>query len=134
MKQLLIYTDGGVINNPGKSAIGVIIGNREYGKSLGISTNNIAEYQAVIFALQKVKQLYSKEQLKDIKIIVNSDSQLMVNQINGKYKVVNEGLKSLFFELWNLKLDFPNIKFNFIPREQNERADTIVQRILMLVQ
>lgn len=127
---LLIFTDGGARNNPGPAAFGVVIGNKEYAQYLGETTNNIAEYQAIIFALKKAKQLLGKEQLKKTEVILHSDSQLVVNQINGKYKILEPELQPLFIQVWNLKLDFPYLKFVYIPREQNKRADGLVNKIL----
>jgi ribonuclease HI len=127
---LNIYTDGGSRGNPGPSAIGVVIGNKEYGEYLGITTNNVAEYKAVIFALKKVRHLLGKDKLKKTKIIVNLDSELVANQLNGRYKILEPELQPLFIEIWNLKFDFPNLTFKHIPREENKRADKIVNEVL----
>ena len=127
---LNIYTDGGSRGNPGPSAIGVVIGNKEYGEYLGITTNNVAEYKAVIFALKKVRHLLGKDKLKKTKIIVNLDSELVANQLNGHYKILEPELQPLFIEIWNLKFDFPNLTFKHIPREENKRADKIVNEVL----
>lgn len=128
--QLIIFTDGGSRNNPGPAAIGVVIGNKEYAKYLGEASNNVAEYQAVIFALEKAKHLLGKQKLKNTEVIVNLDSELVANQLNGKYKILEPELQSLFIKVWNLKFDFPKLKFNYIPREQNKRADQLVNEIL----
>ncbi|MGB9763249.1 MAG: ribonuclease HI family protein [Minisyncoccia bacterium] len=131
MQEVLnIYTDGGSRGNPGPAAIGVVISNKEYGEYIGKTTNNVAEYKAVIFALKKVKHLLGKEKLKKTQIIVNLDSELVVNQLNGRYKILEPELQPLFIEVWNLKFDFPQIIFQHIPREKNIRADRIVNEIL----
>ncbi|NMB92278.1 MAG: ribonuclease HI family protein [Parcubacteria group bacterium] len=129
-KQLLVYTDGGSRGNPGPAAIGVVIGDKEYAEFLGETSNNVAEYQAVIFALKKIKHLLGREKLKNTEVIINIDSELIVNQLNGHYKVMEPELQLLFMEIWNLKFDFPKLVFNYIPREKNSRADKLVNEAL----
>jgi len=126
----MIFTDGGARNNPGPAAIGVVIGDKEYAEYLGETTNNVAEYQAVIFALKKTKHLVGKDKLKNTKVVVNLDSELVANQLNGKYKILEPDLQPLFLEIWNLKFDFPNLVFQHIPREKNKRADRLVNEAL----
>lgn len=128
--QLIIFTDGGSRNNPGPAAIGVVIGNKEYAEYLGETTNNVAEYQAVIFALKKAKHILGKEKLKNTKIIINLDSELVTNQLNGKYKILEPNLQPLFIEIWNLKFDFPYLIFQYISREKNKIADRLVNEVL----
>lgn len=128
--QLIIFTDGGSRNNPGPAAIGVVIGNKEYAEYLGETTNNVAEYQAVIFALKKAKHILGKEKLKNTKVIINLDSELVANQLNGKYKILEPNLQPLFIEIWNLKFDFPDLIFQYISREKNQKADRLVNEIL----
>ena len=128
--QLEVYTDGGARNNPGPAGIGAVIGNKEYAEYIGETTNNIAEYKAVIFALKKAKHLLGKSKLKNTEIIINADSQLVVSQLSGEYKVLEKELQLLFMEVWNLKFNFPYLKFNYIPREQNKRADYLVNQAI----
>lgn len=123
---LIIYTDGGARGNPGPAAIGVVIGDKKYGEYIGKTTNNVAEYQAVIFALKKARQLIGKTKTKETNLEVCSDSQLMINQLNGKYKIKDEKLKPLFVEIWNLKQDFKSVIFKQIPREENQQSDKLV--------
>jgi len=130
VNRLTIFTDGGSRNNPGPAAIGVVIGDKEYAEYLGETTNNVAEYQAVIFALKKVRHLLGKEKLKNTEIVINLDSELVANQLNGKYKILEPDLQPLFIEVWNLKFDFPDLKFQYIPREKNKRADKLVNEVL----
>ncbi len=128
---LKIYTDGGSRGNPGEAAIGVVIANKYfYKKAIGIKTNNQAEYEAVIFALKKIKQIYGKEKCKNLNLIFYSDSELMVNQLNGLYKIKEEELKNLFIEIWNLKQDFKEVEFKLIKREENKLADKLVNEAL----
>jgi len=130
IEKLEIYTDGGSRNNPGPAGIGVVIGDKEYAEYIGETTNNIAEYKAVIFALKKTKHLLGKSKLKNTEVIINIDSQLIVNQLNGKYKILERELQLLFMEIWNLKFNFPNIIFKYIPREKNKKADYLVNQAL----
>jgi ribonuclease HI len=131
--ELIIYTDGGAINNPGKAAIGVVIlfNNKvkEYAKEIGIKTNNQAEYLAVIFALEKIKQLFGKEKLKQFKIILNLDNEVVARQINHEYKIQDKNLIPYFIKVHNLKIDIKNITFQLIPRGKNI-ADKLVKKIL----
>ncbi len=131
--ELIIYTDGGAINNPGKAAIGVVIlfNNKvkEYAKEIGIKTNNQAEYLAVIFALEKIKQIFGKEKLKQFKIILNLDNEIVARQINYEYKIQDKNLIPYFIKVHNLKIDIKNITFQLIPRGKNI-ADKLVKKIL----
>jgi ribonuclease HI len=128
--KLEIYTDGGARNNPGPAGIGVVIGDKEYGEYIGETTNNVAEYKAIIFALKKTRHLLGKSKLKDTEVIVNSDTELAVNQLNGKFKILEKDLQPLFLEIWNLKFDFPNLQFKHIRREKNQRADYLVNQAI----
>lgn len=128
--KIIIYTDGGARGNPGPAAIGVVVAGKEYGEYLGEKTNNQAEYEAVIFALKKVKQLIGKAKAKKAEIEVRADSELIVKQLNGEYKIEEPDLQPLFLKVWNLRLDFGKIHFVHIPREQNRRADRMVNEVL----
>ena len=130
MNQLIIYTDGGSRGNPGPAAIAAVIGNKTYAEYIGEATNNEAEYKAIIFALKKAKQLLGKKKIKNTEVIVNSDSELVVNQLNGKFKILHPELGPFFIAIWNLKFDFPRLEFKYIPREQNKLADRLVNEVL----
>ena len=137
MKKIIIYTDGGSRGNPGKAAFGVVFCNekeqviKKYGEYLGDNlTNNEAEYLGVIFALKKFKALFGKAIAKISEVEINSDSELLVKQMNGKYKIQDEKIQKLFIEIWNLKLDFKGVKFKAIPREKNKEADRLVNEAL----
>ena len=137
MKNITIYTDGGSRGNPGKAAIGVVFLNdkdqiiKSFGQYLGDGlTNNEAEYTAVIFALKKFKALFGSSVAKVSDVEIRSDSELLVNQMNGKFKIENEKIKGFFMEIWNLKMDFKSVKFKSIRREQNKEADRLVNEAL----
>lgn len=137
MKRIIIYTDGGARGNPGKAAIGVVFCNereqeiKKYGEYLGDNlTNNEAEYQAVVFALKKFKALFGKKIAEVSEVEIRSDSELLVKQMQGKYKVEDEKMQKFFIEIWNLKIDFKNVKFKLLPREKNREADRLVNEAL----
>lgn len=131
---ITIYTDGGSRGNPGPAAFGVVIkysgGKKEYGEFIGRATNNQAEYRGVVFGLRKVKQLIGKEKAKEAQVEVCSDSELLVKQLNGEYKVLDEHIQQVWMEIWNLKLDFQKVDFKHIYREDNQEADQMVNVIL----
>lgn len=134
--KFIIYTDGGSRGNPGPSAIGIVIANekgeaiKKYSESIGEATNNEAEYQAVIFALKKIKALYGKKEAKKSQIEMRIDSELVVNQLNHDYKIEEKNIQQLFLKVWNLMIDFGKIKFISISREQNKEADRLVNEAL----
>jgi ribonuclease HI len=136
MKKIIIHVDGGARGNPGPAAIGVLFCNekgfcfKKFSEYLGTATNNEAEYQAAIFALKKFKAIFGKKLAKETEIEIRSDSELLVNQMNGKYKILEKNLQPLFLELWNLKLDFKKIKFKSISRNKNKEADKLVNQRL----
>ncbi len=137
MKKITIYTDGGSRGNPGPAAAGVVFCNekgqffKKYSQYLGEGlTNNEAEYQAVIFGLQKFKHLFGKKMAKASEITVTSDSELLVKQLKGEYKILDEKIQKLFIELWNLKLDFQKVSFRQVSREKNKEADALVNEAL----
>ena len=134
--KIVIYTDGGARGNPGPAAIGVVIADekgaaiKKYSEYLGEKTNNGAEYQAIIFALKKVKALYGKDKIKQIEIEIRSDSELVVKQLNHEYKIQEENLQMLFIKIWNALIDFGQVKFIYIPREENKEADRLINECL----
>src|SRR3989344_5855109 len=98
--KISINADGGSRGNPGPAASGVVIrgGGKEkkYSEFLGTRTNNEAEYEAVICALKKVKQVFGKEKVKNAEVEVFLDSELVTNQLKAKYKLEKEHLFTLF--------------------------------------
>ena len=133
----IVYTDGASKGNPGPSSIGVVIQNnrgetlKEYSHYLGDKlTNNEAEYGAIVFAFKKIKLLIGKEKTKLSEIEFRTDSKLLVEQLNGRYKLSHPNTQRLFIEVWNLKTEFKKINFFYIPREQNTRADELANQII----
>ena len=137
MKKIIINTDGGSRGNPGPGAIGIVFSNekgqslKEYSEYLGDNfTNNEAEYRAVIFALQKFKALFGKKLAQNSEIELKSDSELLIKQLNGEYKILDPKIQSLFLKVWNLRLDFKKIRFTLISREKNKTADGLANKAL----
>lgn len=130
--KLTIYTDGGARGNPGPAAIGIVMEElgKEYSEFIGETTNNVAEYRAVIFALTKVRQILGGDVSENTEIEVRSDSELLVRQMNAKYKIKNEEIKNLFVEVWNRMQDFKKVSFVHTPREKNKAADALVNKAL----
>ncbi len=119
-----IYTDGGSRGNPGPAAYAYVIKrpgqpDLEEKGYLGNTTNNIAEYTGLVKALEHAKQLRAK------KLVVNSDSELMVKQLNGQYRVKNEGLRPLYEQAVQLRKHFDTVTIKHIYRDQNSQADAL---------
>lgn len=129
--KLIIHTDGGSRGNPGPAASGFVIEShepkwkKEYGHYLGETTNNVAEYTAVVLALKKAKELL-KTKAGDAEVEVRADSELIVRQMAGIYKVKNPGLKPLFAEVQALRSHFKSVSFTHVRREKNQEADAMV--------
>lgn len=130
-----MYADGGARGNPGPAAAGAVLfeldakGEQgdvivEVGKYLGETTNNQAEYRAIILGLKKAKEL--NFEMIDVRL----DSELAVKQLNGEYRVKNEGLAKLFLEVFHLKQHFHTIAFSHVRREYNKAADAVVNRTI----
>jgi ribonuclease HI len=123
--KLTIFTDGGARGNPGPGGIGAVIYDEnkkkiaEISEFLGHSTNNQAEYKAVIAAMKKAKEL-GAEFLEFF-----LDSELVVKQLKREYKVKNPDLAPLFLQIYNLEMGFKKISFCHIPRERNKEADAL---------
>lgn len=128
--KFIIYTDGGARGNPGPAAIGVVVNGKPYGEYLGVATNNVAEYKAVIFGLRKAKALLGKAKAKEAEVEVRLDSELVQRQLTGVYRIEMPDLKPLFVDVWNLKMDFRSVVFVHIPREKNREADARVNEVL----
>ena len=135
-EKFIIHTDGGSRGNPGPSAIGVVIADydgslkKEYSEYIGETTNNEAEYQAIIFALKKLKQLIGKEKASNAKLEFHVDSELAVKQLNKVYKLMDKNIQKFFIEIWNLSIDFGGVSFKHVPREENKEADRLVNAAL----
>ena len=133
MNKLIIYTDGGSRGNPGEAAIGIHItdnNNKEVidiFKRIGITTNNIAEYTAVLTAMEWIKESIN---INDYDLIeFNLDSSLAVNQLTGKFKIKDMDLKNIVVKIKTIEDNIPQkIIYNYIPREKNKIADRLVNK------
>lgn len=129
---LIIFGDGGSRNNPGEAAYGFVVYENEkeiykQGKRIGIATNNVAEYTAVIEALRWVKD--NRENVTRVDFFL--DSALAVHQLNGRFKVKNEALRGLYFTVKSLEKTInASVSFTAIPREKNKAADRMVNMAL----
>ncbi len=130
-KKLIAYTDGGARGNPGPAAFGVVIGETYmHGEYIGETTNNIAEYSGLVYALKHAKKGTDEADMAKVDLEVRMDSELIVKQMKGEYKVKNEGLKPLFLEAKKLISRFHSVSFVHIPREKNKEADAMVNKAL----
>ena len=122
-----VFCDGGSRGNPGPAAVGfVVVQDGEIvlkrSKYLGKATNNVAEYTAVILALQYLRRL---QVTKDVHFVM--DSQLVVRQLNGEYKVKDENLKKLYLQVKGLEKRFDEpIDYKWLSRKRNDVADSLV--------
>lgn len=133
--KIIIHTDGGARGNPGPAAVGVVLeggsfGKKEYGEYIGETTNNEAEYKAVIFALKKLKQLMGSEKLGEASVDFFLDSELVVKQLNREYKLKDKNIQNFFIEIHNLLIDLGSASFHHVPRNENTEADRIVNQVL----
>lgn len=131
MEKIIVYTDGGSRGNPGQAGIGIVIkiGDKvhEIAKYIGVKTNNQAEYTAVVEALEWLK--INNYQSADITF--NLDSQLVVEQLNGNYKMKNEGLMPLYHRARELVMELGGrVSFTHITRDKNVEADILVNKAL----
>lgn len=129
-KEVVVYSDGGSRGNPGPSAAGFAIFDKnnallfEGGKYLGITTNNQAEYQAVMLGLEKALELGARH------VDFRMDSLLVVNQMAGVYKVRNRDLWPIYKRINDLVNKFEHVKFSHVRREFNKEADALVNKVL----
>ncbi len=128
--KLITHTDGGARGNPGPAAAGIVIKNEagvvlaHYGEYLGHQTNNFAEYSALISALKKAKELGATE------VHCVLDSELIVKQMRGEYKVKEPTLQKLFMQVYNTATQFKKVTYRHTMRAGNKEADAEVNKIL----
>jgi len=135
-KQYSLYTDGGARGNPGPAAIGGVIFNdtgkivKEFFRYLGETTNNQAEYRALIFGLEQVGKIVGAKEMLHIDLRVFLDSELVVRHLKGEYRVRDAKLKPLFIKAQKLAQKFGHTAFAHVRREKNQLADRLVNREL----
>lgn len=129
MNKLIINTDGGSRNNPGPAGIGIVFSDEsgeviaKFGEYIGEATNNVAEYSALVYALKKAKDFEVTE------IECRLDSELVVKQLNGQYKVKDAGMKRWYDQVQEL-IFFRPVKFVHVRREFNKLADKLVNEAI----
>ena len=124
------FCDGGARGNPGPAAYGFVVKTnnqivKKEGKTLGVATNNFAEYTAVIEALMWLAKNFKGQDLNFF-----LDSQLVASQLSGIYKIKNAKIRELVIKVKGLETEFGQIKYQHIPREQNKEADQLVNLAL----
>jgi ribonuclease HI len=127
--ELTIYTDGASRNNPGEAGAGVYILQdgqpfEQIARYLGQTTNNIAEYTAAIIGLEHAVKAGARS------VRLFADSELLVKQVNGQYKVKNEGLKPLHGKVKELIARIGSVEVQYIPRERNKEADALANKAI----
>jgi ribonuclease HI len=128
--KLTAYVDGASRGNPGPASVGVVIQSADgeavktLSKTIGVTTNNVAEYTALLLALQEAVMLGAKE------LQIFTDSELVAKQWSGDYKIKDATLKVLFLLASHLKPAFKKLAVTHVPREQNKLADAEANRAL----
>lgn len=132
--RLTIYTDGGSRGNPGKAAFGYVIYDEnkkilaQEGRYIGITTNNVAEYTALLEALKKAKELLRSMDVDQINCF--ADSNLIVQQLSGKFRIKAIHLQPIITQIRQLETELPKITYQHVPRTQNTKADSLVNQAL----
>jgi ribonuclease HI len=125
-----LFTDGGARGNPGPAAYGFVLETEDgtvlaaEGEAIGVATNNVAEYSGLVAGLRKALELHVPE------VEVVSDSELLVKQMRGEYRVKNEGLRALFVEASTIARRLESVEYRHVKRAHNELADRLVNEAL----
>ena len=125
-----LFTDGGARGNPGPAAYGFVLEAEDgtvlaaEGHAIGVATNNVAEYSGLVVGLRKALELH----VPDVEVV--SDSELLVKQMRGEYRVKNEALRGLFLEAGALARDLESVEYRHVKRAHNELADRLVNEAL----
>lgn len=129
-RMLHIFIDGACRGNPGHSSIGVVVRDsagrtlREHGRRIGMATNNVAEYAALLDALTLARELGGTA------LRIHSDSQLLVRQFNGSYRIKNPRLLQCLLKIQDARRRFASVELVHVPREENKDADRLANRAL----
>jgi ribonuclease HI len=128
--RLVVHVDGGARGNPGPAAIGVVVSDAEggvleqHGEAIGETTNNVAEYRALLRGLERARALGASE------VEIVGDSELVAKQLTGQYKVKHAGLRPLHAEALRALAPFASWRVRTVPRAQNAAADALVNAAL----
>ncbi len=137
MKKLTVYLDGASRGNPGPAGVGIVISDEkgkvisEINEYIGKTTNNVAEYAALIRALEEIGIIAGKPP-KEVAVKFYLDSELLVNQINGTYRTKDKNLFSLLQQVRKLSSNFTKVEYQYIPREKNKIADKLANKAINL--
>jgi ribonuclease HI len=130
---VVVYSDGGARGNPGPAAIGAVVLDRStdppatlasVSRRIGVTTNNVAEYEALIAGLEAARPFHART------VRVRADSQLLIRQLEGRYKVKHAGLQPLYARARALLADYDHVDLMHVPREENTVADGLVNAAL----
>ena len=130
--KVFLYTDGGSRGNPGHAGIGVVILNdrkkkiKELYKYIGETTNNIAEYNAILLGLEEAVNLKAND------VVIYMDSELVARQLNGEYKVKDRNIKFLFEKILGILKKFNSFEIKHIERSKNKEADKLANKAINL--
>jgi ribonuclease HI len=133
--ELVIYCDGGARGNPGPAAIGAVVLDPStdpptrlatVSERIGVATNNVAEYQALVAALEAARKFPAR------RVRVRADSQLLVRQLEGRYRVKQQHLRPYYERARELLSEYEGVELTHVPREQNTEADALVNAALDL--
>lgn len=128
--KLVVHVDGGARGNPGPAAIGVVVSDAggatldQVGEAIGVTTNNVAEYRALLRGLERARSLGASE------VEVVGDSELVAKQVNGQYKVKHPAMRPLHAEALHALAAFERWQVRTVPRAQNAAADALVNAAL----
>jgi ribonuclease HI len=133
--ELVIYCDGGARGNPGPAAIGAVVLDPStdpptrlatVSERIGVATNNVAEYRALVAALEAAREFPAR------RVRVRADSQLIVRQLEGRYRVKQAHLRPYYERARELLSEYEDVELTHVPREQNTEADALVNAALDL--
>ena len=130
LKKVHIYIDGAARGNPGPAGVGIVITDESgasienISKAIGNTTNNVAEYTALVFGMEAARNLGAKG------LVINTDSELLAKQLGGEYKVKAPTLKGLYAKVMQILKSFDDVAVNQIPREENKDADKLANKAL----
>jgi ribonuclease HI len=133
--ELVIYCDGGARGNPGPAAIGAVVLDPStdpptrlatVSERIGVATNNVAEYRALVAALEAAREFPAR------RVRIRADSQLIVRQLEGRYRVKQAHLRPYYERARELLSEYEDVELTHVPREQNTEADALVNAALDL--
>lgn len=135
--EFILYADGGARGNPGPAGAGAVVfdsmGKRvvEVADYLGVATNNVAEYEAVLRGLTKLSEFYPEGYFEHVPVAIRMDSKLVIEQLRGAYRVKHPNLVPKYLAVKNvIARSFPHITFAHVPREKNKDADALANKAM----